>query len=564
MDKHSVSFKDHHKTIPAFCLAVLIGLSALVHYMVQLDIKNQHAHLHAQVLAQAGDLRTRLEHEIHTTLNLTMGSLVYVASHPDITQEEFAQFAKEIMQRAPYIQNLGLAKDNVISHVYPMQGNEQALGLRYLDNPAQRGAVIRAIQTKKTVIAGPVDLVQGGEGIISRIPIFLNDVDNSYWGITSIVVKVEPFFDKIGLGVSTNTLNVALRGKDASGANGEVFFGEAPLFDNPTNVVLNIPLPEGSWVLAAAPKGGWAFERTRVYTLYTAGLAIALLITALLYFLMLKNIALKRAERHAVLASEHKNRFFTNMTHELRTPLTAIYGSIRLLDSGKVPAGSATWKELFNNAERNCQRLMWIVNDILDLKKLESGKLEYHLAMESLDDIVDDAMDEVKQYAEQFCISIQRDPHPQQPMMVNVDRKRIQQVIVNLLSNAIKFSPAGTKVEVHIRAANHSVCVEVLDYGSGISEDKIGAIFNEFVQGENTGDSSRKIAASTGLGLSISKQIVEDHAGSIGCYNKDNAGAVFYFKLPLAVRDTADKFGRIQSNPSDSNCIEPDLKIAHK
>ncbi len=563
MDKLSESFLEH-KTIPAFCLAVVVVLCTFVHYMVQLDIKNQHAHLHAQVLAQAGDLRTRLEHEIHTTLNLTMGSLVYVASHPDINQEEFAQFAKEIMQRAPYIQNLGLAKDNVISHVYPLQGNEKALGLRYLDNPAQRDAVLRAIETKKTVIAGPVNLVQGGQGLISRIPIFLNDAKNSYWGITSIVVKVESFFEKVGLVDSTATLNVALRGNDASGAIGEVFYGDASLFDQPDNVVLTIPLPQGSWVLAAAPKNGWISDHTRVVTLYTVGIAFSLLIAALLYFLMLKNIALRHAERKAVLASEHKNRFFTNMTHELRTPLTAIYGSIKLLDSGKVPVGSTPWKELFNNAERNCQRLMWIVNDILDLKKLESGKLEYHMALESIDAIVDDAVDEVQQYAEQYHINIQRNPQPQQPAMVEVDRNRIQQVVVNLLSNAIKFSPAGAKVEVHTRLENDGICVEIQDYGTGIAEDKIAAIFNEFVQAENASDNSRKIAASTGLGLSISKQMVEDHGGSIGCYNKNNAGAVFYFKLPQAIQHTHHNISEKPSIHIDSISIEPELKTAHK
>jgi signal transduction histidine kinase len=564
MDKLTGYFFGQNKSILAFCLVVLVFLCAFVHYVVQLDVKNQHTHLHEHVLAQAGDLRTRLEHEIHTTLNLTMGSLVYVASHPDISQEEFAQFAQEIIRRAPYIQNLGLAKNNIITHIFPLRGNEPALGLHYLDNPEQRSAVMRAIERKKTVIAGPVNLVQGGKGFISRIPIFLNDAANSYWGLTSIVVKVEPFFQKVGLADVAASMNVALRGKDARGASGEVFYGEGGLFDHPESVILTIPLPDGEWVLAAEPKQGWATDRSRTYTMYTVGVSISWLISLLLYSLLVKNIALKREQRKAVLASEHKNRFFTNMTHELRTPLTAIYGSIRLLASGKVPINSGTWNELFNNAERNCQRLMWIVNDILDLKKLESGKLEYHMALQSLDDIVIEAMDEVQQYAEQFSITLDFNNHHHQPAMVNVDRKRIQQVIVNLLSNAIKFSPTDASVTISIQQKSDCVCVEIVDYGSGIAEDKIEAIFSEFVQAENTSESSRKIAASTGLGLSISKKLVDDHGGSIGCYNKDNAGAVFYFKLPLAINENSHDVNKTHSNHIEPNSIGPRLRAAQK
>jgi signal transduction histidine kinase len=538
MDKLTGSIFENQRSVLAFCLAVLMVLCVFVHYVVQLDTKNQRAYHHEQVLAQAGDLRTRMEHEIHTTLNLTMGSLVYVVSHPDITQEEFAQFAKEIIQRAPYIQNLGLAKDNIISHIYPLQGNEQAMGLRYLDNEEQRPAVLRAIATKRTVIAGPVNLVQGGQGIISRIPIFLNDEANTYWGITSIVVKVEPFFKKVGITDTQTSLNVALRGKDASGNSGEVFYGDASLFDNPANVKLTIPLPEGSWVLAAAPKLGWASSSTRSYTLYAVGFSITLLISTLLYSLLLKNTALKREQQKAILASEHKNRFFTHMTHELRTPLTAIYGSVRLLKSGKVPIESSAWKELFDNTERNCQRLMWMVNDILDLKKLESGKLEYQMVLESLEHIVNNAIDEVRQYAEQFQVHIELNNNLRQRAMVQVDCKRFQQVIVNLISNAVKFSPAGANVEIDLLQQRDTVRVEITDYGSGIAEDKIEAIFREYIQADQSGAHSKNIAASTGLGLSISKKLVEDHGGSIGCYNKENAGAVFFFTLPLAIRDS--------------------------
>ena len=555
MDKLGELMFGTQKAIVAFCLMVLLALCLLVRFVVTLDEHSQLAYLQLQVQAQAGDLRNRVEHEINTALNLTMGSLVYVASHPDITQAEFARFAEDIMRRAPYIQNLGLARDNVITHIYPMQGNEKALGLRYLDNAEQRAAVLRAINTRNTVIAGPVDLVQGGQGFISRIPIFLDEGEKRYWGVASIVVKTEPFYAKVGLIDGDLPLNVAVRGKDATGATGEIFFGDAKLFADPASVVLSIPLPEGSWVLAAQPKQGRSTDKGRIYALYTLGLGVSVFITILLYSLLMKNLALKAEQRKVLLASEHKNRFFSNMTHELRTPLTAVYGSVRLLNSGKLPADSSAWKDLCDNAERNCQRLMWLINDILDLKKLESGKFQYHLSEESVLNIVSDAIQEMQPYAEQFQIPLQLHPRLTPSATVMADRKRIHQVMLNLLSNAIKFSPAHTAVEIIVEPNGTDIRIKIVDYGSGIEADKIAGIFNEFEQAEAVPQSARKLPAGTGLGLSISKQLVQDHGGHIGCYNQPQSGAVFFFTLPAA--NTGDQTEAHNPTACDSKTTPP-------
>jgi signal transduction histidine kinase len=511
---------------------VFVATSALVNYLVGVDQHQQSVELRDRMREQGSDLRARIEYEINTTLNLTQGALVYVAAHPDVGQEEFAQLARQILKHAPHIANLGLARDNVITHLYPLEGNEKALGLRYLENAQQRDAVLRAIATRHTVIAGPVNLVQGGQGLVSRIPVFLDDGDQSYWGMASVVVKLLPFLEKIGITSKSGALDVALRGKDARGAQGEVFYGRAELFDDPASLVLSIQLPEGNWLLAVAPAAGWQVDSSRSVVIYAAGITVALIVCALLYGLLNSNAALRHANRETALANEHKSRFFTNMTHELRTPLTAIHGAIRLISSGVFLDNAEKTRELIQNAERNCKRLIWLINDMLDLKKLESGKMEYKFVQQPLIPILRDALDEVQHFAAQYDVHLVL-RGADCTTELTVDANRMRQVMVNLLANAIKYSPTGGDIEVAIVPGARRLRVEVADHGEGIPADKLDKIFAEFAQADAP---AAKIVASTGLGLSICKHIITDHGGEIGCQNRPQGGAVFFVELPLSRR----------------------------
>ena len=160
--------------------ATLLFMMSANEYMLHLEHRHKEDVERRNVLNQAATVRAHLEYEINTTLNLTMGMVVFVASNPEFTHDEFDRVAGEILQKAPYIRNIGLARDNVISYVYPLAGNEAIIGVNYMDLPEQKPAVVEAIKTGKTVIAGPVDLIQGGKAFISRIPIYIGQ-DRHYW-----------------------------------------------------------------------------------------------------------------------------------------------------------------------------------------------------------------------------------------------------------------------------------------------------------------------------------------------------------------------------------------------
>ena len=239
-------------------------------------------------LNQLSSVRAKLEGIINSTLLLTRGVVAHVATHPDISVPEFHMLAKELLPLNPHIRNIGLAKDNVITHMYPLKGNESAIGLCYLDNAKQRAAVRRVIESKKTVVAGPVNLLQGGLGFISRTPVFLTPPEGEpgsgeYWGIASMVVNVDSLFEAAGLSTDLSSdLRIAVRGKDGLGEKGDLFFGDEIVFKSDP-ILLDVTLPVGSWQLAAIPEKGWSSPSHSIFLLRISALLISIMVGTLIW-----------------------------------------------------------------------------------------------------------------------------------------------------------------------------------------------------------------------------------------------------------------------------------------
>lgn len=233
-------------------LAVFLMALAIGKYLVTLERERDHQALLLQQQASISLVRAKLETEINSTMFLALGLSSFVTASPDFTPDQFEQMAAMLMRLRPTIRNIGLAPDSVIRHIYPLDGNRQALGLRYLDHP-QGSAVLRIMAERQPVIAGPLTLVQGGEGLINRIPIYPSNSQGQtyYWGLASVVVDPGPIYANAGL--DNPQFIYALRGKDAKGAQGEMIRGDASLFDDPHALVMNVIVPGGSWQLAGRP-----------------------------------------------------------------------------------------------------------------------------------------------------------------------------------------------------------------------------------------------------------------------------------------------------------------------
>ncbi len=222
-----------------------------------------------------------------------------------------------------------------------------------------------------------------------------------------------------------------------------------------------------------------------------------------------------------------KDEFISTVSHELRTPLTSIRGALGLLSGGALTARPEKGKQMLEIAISNTDRLVRLVNDILDLERISSGKAELHPTMCSAEDLLRRAAGMQQSIIPRPTTRIFFSAHG---VSVWADSDRILQALSNLISNAIKFSPAGS--EIHLTARNldgNEALIEVRDQGPGIPADKIEHIFDRFHQGDAS-DSRAK--GGTGLGLAICRSIITHHGGRIWATSTPNQGTTFHFTLP--------------------------------
>jgi hypothetical protein len=226
------------------------------------------------------------------------------------------------------------------------------------------------------------------------------------------------------------------------------------------------------------------------------------------------------------------------VSHELRTPLTSIRGSLGLLASGAVGALSDEVVEVVAIAERNAIRLMALINDILDLERLETGKIELQFAQVPVESILHRAMESLATFGQKHGVTVEA---PEVSSMIWADADRIVQVLVNLLSNAVKFSPPGGVVTIGVGLRGSWVEFRVTDHGRGVPVAHRRAIFERFRQVE-TSDAREK--GGSGLGLAICKSIVEQHGGTIGVESEEGAGSSFWFRVATSSRLFAPRVER--------------------
>ncbi|OOG37210.1 PAS domain S-box protein [Polaromonas sp. A23] len=223
-----------------------------------------------------------------------------------------------------------------------------------------------------------------------------------------------------------------------------------------------------------------------------------------------------------------KNEFVSTVSHELRTPLTSIRGSLGLIAGGVAGKLPDAVQSLVGIAKSNCERLIRLINDILDIEKIESGKMKLELQPVPLVPLITQAVAANEGFA--LATGVRLALHCEdENMHVNVEPDRLTQVVTNLLSNALKFSPADGTVDVHVKRQGLGVRVEIHDHGPGIPEEFRGRIFQKFSQADSS-DTRQK--SGTGLGLNISRAIVERMDGSIGFETESGKGTTFFFELP--------------------------------
>ena len=238
-----------------------------------------------------------------------------------------------------------------------------------------------------------------------------------------------------------------------------------------------------------------------------------------------------------------KNEFVSTVSHELRTPLTSIRGSLSLIDGGAVGEVSDKIKPLIEIALNNSERLILLINDILDMEKIESGKMDFEFKKVDINEMIEEAIQSNQGYAKEHDVKLELINSIDEETFVYVDTNRLQQVLSNLISNAIKFSPKKDIVSLTIEKHKKQIIIKVHDNGEGIPDSFKKQIFQKFAQADS---SNTKNKGGTGLGLNISKAIIEKFNGEIGFISLKNEGTTFYFTLPT--NGGINKFDNLTSN----------------
>ena len=273
----------------------------------------------------------------------------------------------------------------------------------------------------------------------------------------------------------------------------------------------------------------WLQFFTTVFVLYF--ILDCSLVFLKLYRKNLKQMDDLRVEHEKTLqAYEVKSKFLATVSHELRTPLTSIKASVDLINLGMVGALPSKMVPILQNAGKNSKRLADLINDLLDVQKIEAGEMMYHFGTVNLRKLVLESVEANRGFADQLGIAIETG-FPEADAYMEGDEARLMQVLANLLSNALKFSVKGSSINVSVTHGGGRVRISVTDSGVGISSESRELVFGKFTQIDS---SDQRRVGGTGLGMHISKQIVERHKGEIDFTSELGRGTTFFVEFAEA------------------------------
>jgi len=544
---------------PLLVVLVTVALSERVaRFLHGEEVARQRSEVREKLEAVRGDLAR----ELFSAVRLTEGIAGLIKIDGQLPRERFEALARVLLQQNPLVRNIAVAPDNVVTMVYPHEGNESVVGLRYEESAEQWSSVKMSMAERRVVVAGPVKLVQGGVGVIGRTPVTVSEGASQpgvrrYWGVVSTVIDFGKLLEAAQLSRVERELRIGLRGADGLGASGRAFFGPPEIFEGAPEL-LTVSLPSGTWQLAGLPKQGWSrFSRWQSPT-FLVGNLLALALTVLLFKVLQigqqrevevrerrramsalerardeleervaeRTHQLSVAKEAAESADRIKSAFLATMSHELRTPLNSIIGFSGILRQGLAGELNPEQNKQLGMVQKSAQHLLALINDVLDISKIEAGQLRLAEESFALEPLLMNALELVRPAAEQKGLRLRSVIPPALPE-VRGDRRRTEQVALNLLNNAIKFTDQG-EVAVLVEPEEGRIRVAIRDTGIGIPEESLEEIFEPFRQ-IDTGLSRRH--EGTGLGLSISRRLMELMHGWLRVRSVVGEGSVFEFSL---------------------------------
>lgn len=500
-------------------------------------------------MAQITEKRVRARLDQYIMLSELLGN--YISAGENLDENTFSELAEKIPNEDGVIKAFELAPEGIVTDIYPKQGNEGAFGLDMLQEHERKKDAILAKKSGKYTLGGPYQLKQGGTGALLFNPVYQdnNSEQGEFWGFVILVIDWDRFIGEINLDYLSDAdfcYRIWTYDRDSSD---RIILAESQ-GDMPDNILtVECTVPNNTWYFDIIPSRGW-IPRSYWIMCIAISYIFSLLIATVFYLTSSKKhrerqyeAELEKSAEQAKNANEAKTRFLFNMSHDIRTPMNAIVGFSGLLEKNLQNEKKA--KEYLGKIQSSSNLLLMIINQVLEMARIESGTAVLQLKAEDMDALfhrVNTVFEEdIRKKNLQYHTVLDVRHH-----YAVCDQTKLQEIMLNIISNAIKYTPEGHSIHVEIHEAvseNPSKirCIfSCEDTGIGISEEYLPHIYEEFSR-EHT--STENKVPGTGLGLSIIKSMIELMGGSIQVESRQGIGTKFTVDLSFDMASKEEVYG---------------------
>ena len=457
-----------------------------------------------------------------------------------ISDKQFATLSRLMQDEDNIIKVHEIAKDGIVSQIYPMEGNEDVIGLNLIENPERKTEARLARDSGEYTIAGPFELVQGGNGVLLFDPVYRTDDKGckKFWGFSILVIDWQKFIKKMELDQLENAgyhYQIWKKGTDDE----KIVIVQCDNLQETDTLEVACTVPNDTWYFEIVPENGWVTMTQKLWGLFISVLTAFIVMIIYLQFKMrryrdaLHEKELEKAVLEAKNANEAKTRFLFNMSHDIRTPMNAIIGFSELLEKHIDEKDKAI--DYLGKIKSSSNFLLSLINYVLEMARIESGKLVLKKEVGCVTDLIESLIDVFEPGVKKKFITYSCETDIQHKYVIG-DETKVREIFINIIGNSVKYTSEGGKISVSVKEEPfekenyiaYRIIVE--DNGIGMSKEYLPHIFEEFSR-EHTSTESK--VTGTGLGLPIVKSLIDMMGGTIEVESQLGCGTKMNVVLPF-------------------------------
>ena len=457
-----------------------------------------------------------------------------------ISDKQFATLSRLMQDEDDIIKVHEIAKDGIVSQIYPMEGNEDVIGLNMIENPERKKEARLARDSGEYTIAGPFELVQGGNGVLLFDPVYRTDDKGckKFWGFSILVMDWQKFIKKMELDQLENAgyhYQIWKKGTDDE----KIVIAQCDNLQETDTLEVACTVPNDTWYFEIVPENGWVTMTQKLWGLLISVLTAFIVMIIYLQFKMrryrdaLHEKELEKAVLEAKNANEAKTRFLFNMSHDIRTPMNAIIGFSELLEKHIDEKDKAI--DYLGKIKSSSNFLLSLINYVLEMARIESGKLALKKEVGCVTELIESLTDVFEPGVKKKFITYSCETDIQHKYVIG-DETKVREIFINIIGNSVKYTSEGGKISVSVKEEPfekenyiaYRIIVE--DNGIGMSKEYLPHIFEEFSR-EHTSTESK--VTGTGLGLPIVKSLIDMMGGTIEVESQLGCGTKMNVVLPF-------------------------------